>query len=75
MADKRAILINYINNLNDSDIDDIYNNVIEPQQPNVKMNFIIDTLQPLISFLYFSLNTDQIEAIFTKKRSLLRSSS
>jgi hypothetical protein len=72
MADKRAIIINYINNLNDSDVEELYNNVIEPPQPNSKMNFIIDTLQPLISFLYFSLSNEQIETLFKKKRSVLK---
>jgi hypothetical protein len=72
MDDKRAQLINYINNLSDSDIEDVYNNVMENHAPNSKMNFIIDTLQPLISFLYFSLSNEQIDALFKKKRNLLQ---
>ncbi len=69
---KRTILINYITNLSDSEIDTAYDNLIENVEPNAKMNFIIDTLQPLISFLYFSLSNDQIEQVFQKKRGMLK---
>jgi len=68
---KRAILIQYINNLSESEIETAYENIIESVEPNAKMNFIIDTLQPLISFLYFSLSNEQIEQVFQKKRSML----
>lgn len=72
MENKRAILINYINNLSESDLDTAYDNIIENIEPNAKMNFIIDTLQPLISFLYFSLSNEQIEHVFQKKRDMLK---
>jgi hypothetical protein len=72
MENKRAILINYITNLSESEIDTAYDKIIENVEPNVKMNFIIDTLQPLISFLYFSLSNEQIEQVFQKKRDMLK---
>ncbi len=72
MENKRAILINYITNLSESEIDTAYDNIIENVEPNAKMNFIINTLQPLISFLYFSLNNEQIEQVFQKKRDMLK---
>ena len=72
MENKRAILLNYITNLSESEIDAAYDNIIENVEPNAKMNFIIDTIQPLISFLYFSLNNEQIEQVFQKKRDMLK---
>ena len=72
MENKRAILVNYINNLSESEIDTVYENIIENVEPNAKMNFIIDKLQPLISFLYFSLSNEQIEKVFHKKRGILQ---
>jgi hypothetical protein len=72
MENKRTILMNYITNLSDSEIDTVYENIIENVEPNAKMNFIIDTIQPLISFLYFSLSNEQIEHVFQKKRDMLK---
>lgn len=64
--DKRAILVEYIKNCSDDQIDDIYNNVLE--EPNEKMNLIINVMKPILTYIYFSLSDEQIKELFPKNR-------
>ena len=64
--DKRTVLIEYITNCSDDQLDDIYNNLLE--EPNEKMNLIINIMKPFITYIYFSLSDEQIKGLFPKNR-------
>jgi len=64
--DKREILIQYINNLDNEQLDDIYNNLFS--ETNKKTDLIIDKLLPFITYLYVTLDETQIKELFTYRK-------
>ena len=65
--DKRVILIDYINNFNQLELDELYNDVLGV--PDEKMNFIIDKLKPIITYIYLGFSNDEISRVFSKRLS------
>lgn len=63
--DKREIIIQYINNLDNDQLDDIYNTIFT--ETNKKTDLIIDTLLPFITYIYLTLNEEQIKELFTNR--------
>ena len=64
--DKRAILVEYIKNCSNDQLDDIYSNLMD--EPSEKMNLIINIMKPFLTYLYFSLSEEQIKGLFPKNR-------
>jgi len=64
--DKREILIQYINNLDTEQLDDIYNNLFS--ESNKKTDLIIDKLLPFITYIYLTLDETQIKELFTHRK-------
>jgi hypothetical protein len=61
--DKRETIIQYINNLDNDEIDDLYNTILG--ESNKKTDLIIDRLLPFITYIYLTLNEEQIKELFT----------
>ena len=66
--DKREILIEYIKNLDNDNLEEIYNSIFN--ESNNKTNLIIDKLLPFITYIYMTLNEEQIKELFTPRRNL-----
>lgn len=64
--DKREILIQYINNLDTEQLDDIYNNLFS--ESNKKTDLIINKLLPFITYIYLTLDETQIKELFTHRK-------
>ena len=64
--DKRETIIQYINNLDNDQLDDIYNNIFS--ESNKKTDLIIDRLLPFITYIYLTLNEEQIKELFTNRK-------
>ena len=65
--DKRVVLIDYINNCSQSELDDLYTEVLGV--PDEKMNFIVEKLKPIITYIYFAFSSDEINRLFPKQLS------
>ena len=63
--DKRVILIEYINNCSQSELEDVYNDLLG--MPDEKMSFIVDKIKPIITYLYFAFSCDEISKLFPKQ--------
>jgi hypothetical protein len=63
--DKREFLIDYIKKCENDKLDEIYNDLFG--ESDKKTDLIIDTVRPLLVYLYFSLSEDQIREVFPKK--------
>ena len=63
--DKRVILIDYINNCSQSELDELYDDVLGV--PDEKMNFIVEKLKPIITYIYFAFSSDEIDRLFPKQ--------
>jgi hypothetical protein len=63
--DKRVILIDYINSCSQSELDELYNDVLGV--PDEKMNLIVDKLKPIITYIYFAFSRDEINCLFPKQ--------
>jgi len=64
--DKRELLIQYINNLDYDELDDIYHNIFS--ETNKKTELIIDKLLPFITYLYLTLDETQIKDLFNHRK-------
>ena len=62
---KREILIEFIKSLDNDKLDDVYN--IMFNESNKKTDLIIDKLLPFITYIYMTLNEDQINMLFTNQ--------
>ena len=67
MTSKREIIKSHIEKLDDREIDDLYSDLFVI---DIKSQFIIDSLKPLISYLYFKIDDTDVEAILKDKKSV-----
>jgi hypothetical protein len=62
---KREILIEFIKSLDNDKLEDVYNILFD--ESNKKTDLIIDKLLPFITYIYMTLNEDQINMLFTNQ--------